>query len=218
MSMMRRHVREKHDVGKQWKCQLCDKSFVDRQDLKRHAVTHLSKTARDEIVAKASSITPKDNGDSMAERPESLASNSTESKVQETPQSLVELYICDVCGKTYNKQYSLSLHRQTKHTEGDDFKCDQCERGFPTALTLKEHKKNHKWQDPMPCDRCGKILKSRSGLRKHIQVIHEGKNKEVNFKCLKCKKGFYKERHFLCHVTVCCPKQGGYHFIPAEQS
>ena len=205
--MLRRHIKEKHETNNRIKCHSCDKTFVDPQNLKRHAVTHLSKSERDDIIAKASSVIPKDK-DEVTEQ-STLCSGA--SRVEESTQSTAEVHICDVCGKMYSKAYSLSAHRE-KHLEGDDFRCDECGRGFPTPLTLREHKQVHKAREPIPCDRCGKLISSKYGMKKHIQMQHEGKNKEVNFKCLKCKKGFHKEHHFLCHVTVCCPKQAG--FVP----
>ena len=184
------------------KCQVCNKTFGILRNLQKHAITHLSQSVQDDIVAKTS-IIPDDKQGELTEQPESQSNENVE---ESSPVS--KKHMCDFCGMTFTKAYSLKLHIEAKHYEGEDFKCDVCQRGYPTARRLKEHKKLHE-QQTIPCDRCGKIFASKHNLKKHIKTQHESKNKKVSYKCMKCKKCFYRKQVFLCHVSVCCPKQAG---------
>ena len=190
MSNLRKHVLHKHETERKWKCDKCDRAYVTVGELKRHSVIHLSKKARSEIIAKTSEFAS-NNGDD-------------DSEVKDTDgKSDLPNYICDICGAGYRQKSSLNLHYM-KHETGDDFKCIICQKGFATDEILREHEKSHE-ETELPCDRCGKMLKTKGSLRYHIKSVHE-KGAEVNYRCVKCQKGFHKQTHFLCHVAVCRSK------------
>lgn len=195
-SNLRRHILDFHGGEKKWKCGRCDKAFVRKNELKRHSVYHLSKSARSEIIAKTSVI--RANGKDGSPETE-LETSGKKSKTS------VPKYVCDICGMGYMNIMSLNKHKM-RHESGEDFKCKECGKGFPSEEILREHEKSH--ENCIPCDRCGKMLKTRASLKYHLSSVHD-QIKKYNYTCIKCKKGFIRETHFLCHVAVCDFKETG---------
>ena len=72
------------------------------------------------------------------------------------------VYICDVCGEQFSKEWSLDRH--VKHFHKLNFLCNLC--GFQTddKQTSTIHKKLHT-QQYFQCEHCNKKIKTNSAFR-----------------------------------------------------
>ena len=122
-------------------------------------------------------------------------------------------YKCLDCQKNFETFSGIFMHIDTNHGKDLPHECNQCERRFANIYYLKAHiKKVHEGEeiDTFTCDKCGKILNSKSGYLNHMKYTHENKAKE--FECDKCGRKFHimsllklhvrtvheKERNFQC--------------------
>jgi len=91
--------------------------------------------------------------------------------------SQTKLYACAWvgCGKRFTRPSHLKDHTRT-HTGENPFKCEYCEKVFPTKAKLRRHhEKSHAKELPYVCNiaGCGKRLTSQMNLDKHI-AVHNG--------------------------------------------
>ncbi|KFQ21892.1 Zinc finger and BTB domain-containing protein 11, partial [Mesitornis unicolor] len=194
----------KHERAKDYKCPLCKKEFQYSASLRAHLVRHTRKT---EV-------------------------NTAAASVEETGMSLVKgrtkrEFICDICGRTLPKLYSLRIH-MLKHTGvkphackvcgktftykhglkmhlalhevQKQFKCDLCEKSFVTKRSLQEHMSIHTGESKYLCSICGKSFHRASGLSKHIKK-HQPKPEVRAYQCTQCEKSFYEARDLRQHMN-----------------
>jgi len=93
-------------------------------------------------------------------------------------------HLCHVCDYVTNRKGNLANHLAV-HGIGDRFKCDQCDKDYPTKGDLQAHIKTHN-SCPQKCNQCGKMYKSMESLKEHIVNMHSEKRLE----CDECEKMF----------------------------
>ena len=144
-----------------------------------------------------------------------------------------DTYQCEFCVKTFHSRKNLVDH-VNDHVPGAIFKCYQCDKSFPTNISLSHHIKNQhsdnllanyqttppcqQGRDPLPlspqeyppnyaCYGCGKLFLSHSDLVDHLQIEHG--NKTV-FTCQMCSNCFGSLADLNGHKLV-------YHGINEQQ-
>ena len=109
---------------------------------------------------------------------------------------------CDQCGKAYNTQSLLKIHKRTVH-EGiyiKNHQCHSCDKRFQTPSQLKNHIKfQHDKIFDVVCDLCGKAYASDEGLKIHVQNVHEGKYRQ---KCHVCGKSYCSKNALNLHMKA----------------
>jgi len=93
-------------------------------------------------------------------------------------------HICHVCDYATNRKGNLTNHLAV-HGIGDRFKCDQCDKDFPTKYSLQTHIKVHT-SLPHKCNQCDKMYITENSLKSHIAEMHL----EKRLKCDECEKMF----------------------------
>ena len=110
-------------------------------------------------------------------------------------------YKCDVCEYTSLNQAHVKRHRIAKHG-GERFKCDLCDLTFSIKDSVARHKdivhknvlypcaecdfvakrldslKNHSlkhFESMLACEKCGVKVRTKTHLKHHMEVEHEGK-------------------------------------------
>ncbi|NWS43329.1 ZBT11 protein, partial [Probosciger aterrimus] len=185
----------KHERSKDYKCPLCKKEFQYGASLRAHLVRHTRKT---EVNTAASSV-------------EETGTSSMKGRTKRE-------FICDICGRTLPKLYSLRIH-MLKHTGvkphackhglkmhlalhevQKQFKCDLCEKSFVTKRSLQEHMSIHTGESKYLCSICGKSFHRASGLSKHIKK-HQPKPEVRGYQCTQCEKSFYEARDLRQHMN-----------------
>jgi KRAB domain-containing zinc finger protein len=85
---------------------------------------------------------------------------------------------CKKCRFTTSHEGHLTKHNSARHSD-EKYKCNKCTFKTNQPTEFNEHKeKRHK----IYCEHCNKEFTTNSGLRKHIESIHE----EITSKCTKC--------------------------------
>ena len=102
---------------------------------------------------------------------------------------------CSICGKTCLSDKCLKKHMEFVHGISDKPNyCQKCKRGYIGNHVCTERKV----PEEQSCEFCGRIFKSRSTLREHIDSLHLNKKP---FKCEDCGKGFPSNHRLSDHIA-----------------
>ncbi|XP_060094660.1 zinc finger protein 154-like [Heteronotia binoei] len=104
---------------------------------------------------------------------------------------------CPMCGKSFTRKSSLSLH-WTIHTGEKPFKCLECGKSFRRRDKLIRHQGIHTGLKPYTCLECGKSFRDKINLISH-QRIHTG---EKPYLCLECGKNFAWRKTLIYHQRI----------------
>lgn len=135
--------------------QLCNKEFQYAVSLRAHLARHKhQKTQRSPLARVAT--------DEVSDGVEGQAKSRTKRE-----------FVCDICGKTLPKLYSLRIH-MLNHTGVRPHSCRVCGKSFATKHNLKMHRALHDSAKRFYCTMCEKSFVSKRSLNEHIS-IHTGK-------------------------------------------
>lgn len=79
-------------------------------------------------------------------------------------------YFCDKCDKFFLNELTLKSHRRIHNSDDCPYKCAECKRGFSTCVELKRHCQTT--ADGFPCDECDGRFKYRCIQTKHYRTQH----------------------------------------------
>lgn len=118
-------------------------------------------------------------------------------------------YKCDKCHEVFQYNHLLHLHEGIKHGS-KRYECKICNKSFEDLTYFYLHNKGHnpkyalkdKEKKPLNnsliCELCGKMLRGKDSLRKHM-VWHSG---ESNFECTACGKKFKSTNSLTVHHRI----------------
>lgn len=138
----------------QWQCSLCKKTFDDAQDLRRHSLTHISRSLSNQCP--------------FCKKRFNRRKGLLRHMVQHTggkPHS------CKNCGKqfisdSYLKHHSEVCHPVASPETNRPLKCSYCPREFCRKLRLKCHLQRHKSNSLVLCSKCGQYF-AKQKLQQH---------------------------------------------------
>ena len=111
--------------------------------------------------------------------------------------------VCDDCGKRFTMPNAMKNHRLNYHTSFPK-NCDECGHYCGTKDVFKKHllvaHGDGIQENNVPCEICGKLLKSKYSLKAHVKQVH-GK-KEADYPCDKCGKVFRSKASLIYHTKV----------------
>uniref|UniRef100_A0A8D8E922 Zinc finger protein 317 n=1 Tax=Culex pipiens TaxID=7175 RepID=A0A8D8E922_CULPI len=108
---------------------------------------------------------------------------------------------CEVCHQKVDKKY-LDGHKN-RHYGLEPYECTQCGLQFHCKLNLTRHEaRNHApEEEAIPCEVCGKMIRSRQALKQHMKS-HEEKKFECQLCDVKAPNQHTLKRHMDIHNQV----------------
>ncbi|KAJ8410536.1 hypothetical protein AAFF_G00194400 [Aldrovandia affinis] len=198
----------KHEKTRGYKCNLCNKEFQYAASLRAHLARHKrQKTQRTATVR--GTTEDEDAGDSKAK-----GRTKREFVCDICGKTLPKLYslrihmlnhtgvrphTCRVCGKSFAHKHSLKMHR-VLHDTLKQFHCSLCDKSFVSKRSLEEHTSIHTGESKYLCTTCGKSFHRASGLSKHLKR-HQPRPEVRGFPCSHCDKSFYEAKDLQQHMN-----------------
>ncbi|XP_047039367.1 zinc finger protein 431-like [Helicoverpa zea] len=106
-------------------------------------------------------------------------------------------YTCSICDTSFATKRSLTAHRTT-HEEGS-FKCDHCEKVFPSRTKKHYHEKMKHLgaRNISNCPYCNVPFRSYYQRNQHLVKVH---NNEAQYKCNVCNKAYILKSLLMYHI------------------
>lgn len=184
---------ESHSQELKYSCNLCDKKFNTRLNLRNHKYSHNDvrvkyKTKRIQVICHFCGCTFAAKSLLRAH----IVRRHTEYKP----------YKCEVCHKTFAHPTILRTHLRT-HSDDTPFKCKMCDEAFKKKPGLDRHmRKIHNADKPYKCKECPNSFMDRRSLVEHIRS-HTG---EKPYRCEICYNAFSRKpiytEHMLLHTGL----------------
>ncbi|NXE45848.1 ZBT11 protein, partial [Casuarius casuarius] len=194
----------KHERSKDYKCPLCKKEFQYGASLRAHLVRHTRKTEVNAATASVeetgvSSVKGRIKREFICDICGRTLPKLYSLRIHMLKHTGVKPHACKVCGKTFTYKHGLKMHLAL-HEVQKQFKCDLCEKSFVTKRSLQEHMSIHTGESKYLCSICGKSFHRASGLSKHIKK-HQPKPEVRGYQCTQCEKSFYEARDLRQHMN-----------------
>ncbi|XP_041791876.1 zinc finger and BTB domain-containing protein 11 [Chelmon rostratus] len=205
----------KHEKARGYKCSLCSKEFQYAASLRAHLARHKQQSSQRAAVAVP---TVEQSSDAKVESDLDDKNLSPHTKREfvcdicgKTLPKLYSLRIhmlnhtgvrphsCKVCGKTFTHKHSLKMHRAL-HDVSKQFQCEFCKKSFVSKRSMEEHTSIHTGESKYLCTTCGATFHRASALSKHLKK-HQPKPDVRPFACAHCDKRFYEAKDLQQHMN-----------------
>ncbi|CDK27504.1 unnamed protein product [Kuraishia capsulata CBS 1993] len=123
----------------------------ERSPLSPHEI---SENAISKAVASAKALAAKELGTKPRRRRRTADQDSTPNSDPAGTGSATAKYVCETCGKSFNRPYNLNSHQKT-HSADKPFPCQHCGKSFARSHDRKRHERLH---DGSKKFRCSGIL------------------------------------------------------------
>lgn len=143
--------------------QLCSKEFQYPASLRAHLVRHKQQSSQRAPLGKAAAAAVA--GGAVG------GENDLDERAL-SPHTKRE-FVCDICGKTLPKLYSLRIH-MLNHTGVRPHSCKVCHKTFAHKNSLKMHRALHDATKQFQCEYCQKCFVSKRSMEEHTSM-HTGR-------------------------------------------
>jgi len=151
---LKRHENTKHFRNETFKCNQCEKKFTYISTLRRHQQTHNYKEKFSCAIC-----------DQKFQTPFTLSHHQ---KIH----AGFKAHHCLLCGKRFRTRYELTRH-EIAHSKERPYKCDLCDYAAKTMEGLKNHNVTHSNEKQFACTFCEKTFKHMGSLTRHQQQSHQ---------------------------------------------
>lgn len=154
--------------------QLCSKEFQYAASLRAHLARHKQQSSQ-----RSAAIRP-----AVEQSSEGKEDGDLDDKT--LPSHTKREFVCDICGKTLPKLYSLRIH-MLNHTGVRPHSCKVCGKTFAHKHSLKMHRALHDVTKQFQCQFCKKSFVSKRSMEEHTSV-HTGQytQRKNTSLCLMC--------------------------------
>lgn len=80
----------------------------------------------------------------------------------------IKEYLCDACGKGFQTEHNLAIHKMSVSHQEPTFQCPDCPKKFVSAGHLKRHSDIHQ-NNKYVCEICGVERTSLGGYSDHMR-------------------------------------------------
>uniref|UniRef100_A0A8C8HMJ4 Zinc finger and BTB domain containing 11 n=1 Tax=Oncorhynchus tshawytscha TaxID=74940 RepID=A0A8C8HMJ4_ONCTS len=201
----------KHEKTRGYKCTLCNKEFQYAASLRAHLARHKHQKSQRPTLVRV----PQPHGEEGVEGDGRTKGRTKREFVCDIcGKTLPKLYSlrihmlnhtgvrphsCRVCGKTFAHKHSLKMHRAL-HDAAKQFHCLLCDKSFVSKRSLEEHTSIHTGESKYLCTQCGRSFHRASGLSKHIKR-HQPRPEVRGFPCNHCDKSFFEAKDLQQHMN-----------------
>ena len=176
-----RHLK-RHLIAKHFYCKDCNEKFVSDEDARLHSKQRHGVSC--DICGKAA------------------VDNSSLKKHKDLKHPTDEInphtHKCSICPAICETKEKLIKHEKGVHFQDKSYKCSYCEFETAWEAALKRHESRHNSDKIFPCDICGKILKSRNGVKSHKLLMHT--DLKESFKCEFCSYVTHTKENLEGHI------------------
>lgn len=182
-----RHLR-KHSKQKPYQCNQCDMKFAVIDFLNIHNKKYHN---NDQNITSSESSIPCVNDSEKLSDPNNTDNNSSE----------VDQVQCPDCGKLFKKS-RLSSHRNTHKISAS--LCPECGKLFDTRFKLTQHIITTHNTEPVKCEICSKVLKTKKILNEHMKthLKSEFGSRIPQAICPKCGLGLAQKGSLARHILL----------------
>ncbi|KAI5640760.1 zinc-finger associated domain (zf-AD) domain-containing protein [Phthorimaea operculella] len=176
-------------------CTLCGDMFVNLNDLKEHLVNIHDKTIHYDIKDHMLQFKLK-KGDTY-DCAMCSATYETFKMLKQHMNIHYSNYACNKCESSFATKRSLTAHNAT-HLEGS-FKCDHCDKVFPSDAKKRYHEKSKHLgnRNISNCPYCNEPFRSYYQRNQHMVKVH---NAEAPYKCNICDKSYILKSLLMAHI------------------
>ncbi|XP_017772429.1 PREDICTED: zinc finger protein 62-like isoform X1 [Nicrophorus vespilloides] len=174
-----------HGTSKNFKCDLCEKSFKNAKQLRNHKDTHK------QIAS------PKFQCTDCSK----LFSNRQQLRMHiDVVHKKLKPFLCSYCGYKSATKSALKMHIR-QHTGEKPFTCDICDYSTTDHNSLRRHKLRHSNEKPYKCSQCDYQCIQSSAYKVHVKTKHPGLELEVLFSCRSCQFQSINRDVYNCHIA-----------------
>lgn len=152
------------------RCNICDKVFPCKRNLKVHTLVHEDKKLYQCTIC-----------GKTYKWLESLRKHEKYAHEEE------RVHKCDECPKSYKYPETLTEHKKTHSNSVINLRCRLCLKVFSSKDALKQHTATHDDKRPYVCEICGKTYKWSANWKHHVRNAH---GEERKYKCDICPKSY----------------------------
>ncbi|NP_997815.2 zinc finger and BTB domain-containing protein 11 [Danio rerio] len=199
----------KHEKARIFKCSICNKEFQYAASLRAHLARHKHQKSQRASLTRAMATEDSQGSDDQARfrtRREFVCDICGKTmpklyslRIHMLNHTGVRPHSCKVCGKSFATKHSLKMHRAL-HDSLKRFHCTVCEKSFVTKRSLEEHTSIHTGESKYLCTTCGASFHRASGLSKHLKK-HQPKPEVRSFHCSHCDKSFFEAKDLQQHMN-----------------
>uniref|UniRef100_A0A9J8AK09 Zinc finger and BTB domain containing 11 n=1 Tax=Cyprinus carpio carpio TaxID=630221 RepID=A0A9J8AK09_CYPCA len=177
----------KHEKSRSFKCSICNKEFQYAASLRAHLARH-----KHQKTQRASMTRAMDAEDSQGSEDQMRCRTKRE-------------FVCDICGKTLPKLYSLRIH-MLNHTGVRPHTCKVCGKSFATKHSLKMHRALHDSIKRFQCTVCEKSFVTKRSLEEHTSIHTVCLTGESKYLCTTCGASFHRASGLSKHLKKHQPR------------
>ena len=204
-SHMKRHANDR----KTFSCDICSKSFYEKNNMIRHKRLHQEEETtkatcelcHKEYPSKAKLIRHKKLLHEPRVKSTCPVCNKLVCRLKEHLLTHTDdpiMYSCDICDKKFTRKGSLTKHRKTHNDIKVIHSCEVCNKTFSTRRALKLHLTIHDAsREKIQCPKCDKKVLD---LNHHMKN-HDETRIRKKFPCTECTKEFFSSVHLKRHFS-----------------
>ncbi|KAF5663922.1 zinc finger protein [Fusarium denticulatum] len=152
---------------KRLRCTMCNRSFNKEYWLRKHMWTKHATKVPDASVKPAEDAKPSPTSQNPAVDSDAPIKQEDLKQEDQDQDSVLTVFSCPVCDKTFDGQFGLDQHTKAKHNpkpEEGKISCEWCRKSFVDDLALQNH---HKDKHIQVCTYCNKVFRTKAALEEH---------------------------------------------------